>query len=162
VKRGHLVILLVEDDDNDIYLVRRATGSGGAGHSVHAVHDGMEAIDYLTGVGVFADRNRFPLPNVVMTDLKMPRMGGFDFLHWLRTNPQYSVIPTIIYSSSHLERDVREAYSRGANSYIAKPSGMAQMLEILGTIYNYWSHCECPALGSKQKPNGTAAGDASA
>ena len=139
-------MLLVEDDDNDIFLVRKATESGGEGHAVCAVHDGLEAIDYLKGVGPYADRRRFPIPNVVLTDLKMPKMNGFEFLEWVRANSHFSVIPTIVYSSSRIDTDVRRAYQLGANSYIAKPSNLAAMVEILRTIYHYWSHCECPAV----------------
>ena len=139
-------MLLVEDDDNDIFLVRKATESGGKGHAVYAVHDWLEAIDYLKGAGSFADRNKFPVPNVVLTDLKMPKMNGFEFLEWLRANSHFSVIPIIVYSSSRIDVDVRRAYQLGANSYIAKPTNLAAMVDILGTIYSYWSHCECPPL----------------
>lgn len=151
MKQGHLSILLVEDDDNDIFLVRKATQAGGEGHELHAVHDGLEAIDYLKGAGAFSDRHRFPLPDIVLTDLKMPRMTGLELLQWLRGNTPYSVIPTIIYSSSHLENDIRRAYQLGANSYIAKPSSMTAMIDVLRMIYDYWSHCECPPIRSKQE-----------
>lgn len=148
VKRGHLFILLVEDDENDIFLVRKATQAGGEGHSLHPVHDGLEAIEYVNGAGAFGDRLKYPLPNVVLTDLKMPRMNGFEFLQWIRANEQFSVIPTIVYSNSQLESDIRRAYQCGANSYITKPTGLADMVEILRTIYAYWSRCECPQVPS--------------
>lgn len=146
MKRGSLVILLVEDDENDIVLVRKATEAGGAGHTVYGVHGGEEAIAYLKGSGDFANRQKFPLPNVILTDLKMPGMGGFELLRWLRGNPRYAIIPTIVYSSSRLERDVQEAYRAGANSYIGKPGGLGELVEILHAIYEYWSRCECPPL----------------
>ena len=146
MKRGHLVILLVEDDENDVFLLHKATQVGGEGHTVRAVHDGIEAIDYLKGSGGFQDRNRFPLPNVILSDLKMPRMNGFELLEWVRANSHYSVIPAIIYSSSRLEKDVRRAYQLGANSYITKPGNLVEMIDILRIIYDYWSRCECPSL----------------
>jgi CheY-like chemotaxis protein len=149
VKRGHLVILLVEDDDNDVFLVRKATHSGKAGHRVYAVHDGEQAIAYLRGTSEFSDREKFPLPNVILTDLKMPRLGGFELLHWLRANGEYGVIPTIVYSSSQLESDIREAYRLGANSYMSKPATLSGLIEMLRVIYEYWSRCECPPLPSK-------------
>jgi len=148
VKRGHLVILLVEDDENDIILVRKAVEAAGAGHSVHAVQDGEQAIQYLQGLGRFSDRHKYPIPNVVLTDLKMPKIGGFELLHWLRTNPLFSVIPTIMYSSSALEKDVREAYQLGANSYITKPTSLSGLVDTLRILYEYWSRCECPPLTS--------------
>ena len=144
MKRGHLVILLVEDDENDVILVRKAIETGGAGHTVQAVTDGEQAIRYLQGIDEYADRERYPVPNVVLSDLKMPRMTGFELLRWLRANPKYSVIPTIIYSNSALESDVREAYRLGANSYIAKPPSLGALVETLRAIYEYWSRCECP------------------
>lgn len=146
MKRGGLTILLVEDDDNDMFFVRRATESTGAGHALHGVHNGEEAIHYLRGEEGFSDRKKFPLPNVILTDLKMPQMDGFDFLDWLRSNPQYAVIPVIVYSSSHLEQDIRKAYSLGANSYITKPTSISEMAEILKVICEYWSRCECPPM----------------
>src|SRR5262252_10484098 len=120
MKRGHLVILLIEDEEKDIYFVRRATEQGTAGHSVYGVRDAEEAVNYLRGKGQYADRIRFPMPNVILTDLKMPRMDGFEFLRWLRRNPDCSIIPTIVCSSSRLESDLREAYRLGANCYLAK------------------------------------------
>ncbi len=149
MKRGRLVILLAEDDDNDIFFVRRATQASNAGHTVHAVHDGAQAIEYLRGQGAYADREKFPLPNIILTDLKMAGMDGFDLLRWLHDNPDCSVIPTIVYSSSTLEADVRLAYRCGANAYIKKPGSVTELAETLGLIYDFWSRCEIPPpLGS--------------
>ena len=146
MKRGRLVILLVEDDDHDIFFVKQATRASSAGHTVHAVHDGGEAIHYLKGEGAFRDRYQFPAPNVILTDIQMPGMNGFEFLKWLRAHPQYSIIPAMVYSSSCLEEDVREAYRLGANAYIAKPDVLKEMVEMLRLIYEFWSRCECPPL----------------
>jgi len=150
VKRGHLVILLVEDDDNDVFLVRKAAQAENAGHLVYAVRDGEQAIAYLKGNYEFSDREKFPVPNVILTDLKMPKLGGLELLHWLRTNTDYGVIPTIVYSSSHFEKDVREAYRLGANSYMCKPATLSGLIEMLHVIYEYWSRCECPPLPQKE------------
>ena len=144
MKNGRLRILLVEDEDNDIILVQRATERGGAGHTVYAVRDGEEAVHYLRGEGQYADRQKFPLPNVILSDLKMQSMDGFEFLRWLRGHPECSVIPTIVFSSSRQERDVREAYRLGANSYITKPSTAEELMQVLKATYEYWSRCECP------------------
>lgn len=154
MKRGHLVILLVEDDENDIILVRKAIETGRAGHSVHVVRDGEQAVAYIQGVDGFTDRQKFPMPNVVLTDLKMPKMSGFDLIQWMRANPQFSVIPTIVYSSSALDKDVREAYRLGANSYIAKPHSLGALVDTLRLIYEYWSRCECPPVSSAGEKRG--------
>jgi CheY-like chemotaxis protein len=145
VKRGRLIILLVEDDDNDIFFVRRAIAAGGAEHTLFGVHTAEEAIQYLTGQSPFKDWRKFPIPNLVLTDLNMPGMGGFGLLRWLRTNPRHAITPVIVYSSSQLEEDVRDAYSLGANSYIVKPSSVREMADILCLMYSYWSRCECPS-----------------
>lgn len=144
MKRGKLFILLVEDDDPDIFFVKRATETEN-GHVLYAVNDGHEAIRYLRGEGNYADRRKFHLPNVILTDLKMPGMDGFAFLEWLRANPQHAIVPVVVYSNSHLEKDVREAYRLGANAYIAKPSALKDMVQMLRLIYEFWSRCEIPA-----------------
>ena len=145
MKRGRLFILLIEDEEHDAFFVRQATEQGTAGHILHAVRDGREAISYLKGKGQYADRQNFPLPNVILTDLKMPGMNGFDFLRWMRDNPDYWIIPIIVYSNSRLEADVRRAYRLGANAYFTKPNQLADLVEMLRLTYEYWSRCECPA-----------------
>src|SRR6266567_4843344 len=142
---GKLDILLAEDWDTDIFFVREATERVGASHTVHAVRDGREAIQYLRGEGQYADRKKFPLPNLILTDLKMPGMDGFEFLRWLRKHPdECSIIPTIVFTSSYLEEDVREAYRLGANSFITKPTALKELVDVLRVTYEYWSRCKCP------------------
>jgi CheY-like chemotaxis protein len=146
VRVGRLDILLLEDDEHDIFFVRRALERCSTQHRLAAVHDGEEAIAYLRGESDFADRERFPIPNVIMTDLNMPRMNGFQFLKWLREHEECSIIPTIVYTSSNLDVDVQTAYRMGANSYIVKPSDLNRMVEILGTLAAYWTLCERPLI----------------
>jgi CheY-like chemotaxis protein len=85
---------------------------------------------------------------VILTDLKMPGMHGFEFLKWLRDHPESSIIPVIVYSSSRLEPDVRKAYSLGANCYLAKPHRLDEMRHTLRLLYEFWSRCECPPMPS--------------
>ncbi len=144
MKRGHLIVLLVEDDEHDIYFARQAMAQVAGGHVLHAVHDGAEATEYLLGENQFADRVRYPLPNVILTDLKMPGMDGFDLLRWLRTHQTYAIIPSIVYSSSADERDVRRAYHEGANAYIQKPHKVSELATMFKALYEFWSRCECP------------------
>ena len=145
MRSGRLDILLIDDEEHDRFFAQQATKKAGVAHNIHTVHSAEEAINYLRGVGSFADRQKFPLPNVILTDLKMPNMDGFGFLRWLRNHPKCSVIPTIVYSSSPLEKDVREAYRLGANAYIVKPSTISEMVETLRLMYEFWSRCECPS-----------------
>ncbi len=144
MKRGNLSILLVEDDENDTFFVRRAVLHADRGHTVHPVSDATEAIKYLQGEGRYHNREEFPVPNVILTDIKMPLMDGFEFLQWLKTNRSVLIIPIIVYSSSSQERDIRRAYELGANAYITKPHSYETLASTLHSIYDFWSRCEVP------------------
>jgi len=146
------VVLLVEDDENTVFFVKQASSKVKAGHVIQAVNDGEQATKYLLGEGQYADRNKFPLPNIILLDLKMPRMSGLEFLEWVRHNPQCSIIPTIVLSGSQLESDVREAYRLGATSYMVKPVGLDKLIRLLECIFEYWSCCECPP-SLKRRPH---------
>jgi len=143
-KWKQLIVLLAEDDEHDAFFVQYATEQIGNGLTVKAVRHGEEAIRYLTGQGDFADRSKFPLPDLILTDLKMPCVDGFQLLSWLRQHPRFSLIPAIVFSSSDIESDVKEAYRSGANSFITKPNGLTDIGQALGVIYDYWSRCERP------------------
>jgi len=142
--RGKLTILMVEDDSADVVLLRRALEKGTGSHTLNVVNDGEEAVAYLCGRGQYADRSAFPFPNIILTDLKMPRMGGFDLLRWLHQHPECSVIPTIVFTGSAVASDVETAYSLGANSYMVKPSSLNDLMELVQSTSNYWSRCERP------------------
>ena len=105
---------------------------------LHAVTDGEEAIAYLQGANLFADRELYPLPNLVVLDLKMPRLSGFDVLAWLRQEEKCHWLPVIVLSSSNHEADVKRAYSLGANSYLVKPAAFDTLVEIVNAIWQYW------------------------
>jgi CheY-like chemotaxis protein len=112
---------------------------------MQAVGDGAEAIDYLRGVDDYADRERFPLPVLILMDLKMPRVDGFEFLAWLRREPGLKIIPVVVFSSSNLPQDVRRAYDLGANSFIVKLEDNNALPQTLKTLASYWLDvCETP------------------
>lgn len=144
--RGRLDILLIEDDPNDVFFVRDAIAKSGRGHRLYAVTDGNEAIAYLKGQGQYANREAHPVPNIVLTDLKMPGMDGFEFLQWLKEHPECGIIPAIVFSSSRHDADVRKAYRLGANAYIMKPTRLAELVDVLHSTYEFWSHCERPPM----------------
>jgi len=129
-------VLVVEDDSNDVLLLQRAFRKGGLTHVLQVVHDGEEAISYLIGEGPYDDRSKYPLPALMLLDLKMPRKSGLEVLDWLRqqTN-ELKKLPVIVLTSSRLTEDVDRAYGLGANSYMAKPSGnyegLAEMVKNL-------------------------------
>ena len=128
------VWLLVEDDENDFILLRRALQRADRGATLYWVKDGQEAKEYLLGQGQFADRSRCPLPSVILSDLKMPRCSGLELVHWLRREPGFRTLPFIMLSASDLQADVGLAYQDGANWYLAKPSTFSTMVEMLSRL----------------------------
>lgn len=131
-------ILLAEDDNNDAALVERALkrASRGVAH-VFRAKDGCEVIQYLNGEPPYADRSKYPLPAIVILDLNMPKMDGFQVLQWVRNHPQLKSLPVIILSASNSELDVARAYSLFANSYLTKRP-LLQTPEILEGVLKYW------------------------
>lgn len=137
-------ILLLEDDPNDALLLQRALRKNNILNPVHVVRDGLEGIDYLAGLGKYADREKYPFPNVLILDIKMPRMTGLEFLEWIKRHPQYRVIPTLILSSSQEAVDVAQAYALGANSYMVKPAKIDDLQELARIVHEYWIRCVSP------------------
>ena len=138
-------VLLVEDDENDIFFFRRALKKNALPFEVHVALDGGEAQDYLTGKGKFADRERFRFPDFIITDNKMPHVAGATFLKWLKEHPQFRVVPTILLSGSGQPSDVLNAYdSLGVHSYILKPNGSEDLAETIALIFKYWARCLVP------------------
>src|SRR5436190_15200444 len=103
-------ILLVEDDENDAMLLKMEFEKKGIGNPVQWVRDGLEAVAYLNGDGNYADRAQYPFPEVLLVDLKMPRMTGLELLAWINEHPEFRIIPTIIMTSSQQELDIENAY----------------------------------------------------
>jgi CheY-like chemotaxis protein len=122
-------ILLVEDDPNDTVLIRRAFQKAGFGDSLKIVSDGGQAMQYLQGQKEYGDRARFPLPFLLLLDLKMPGTDGFEVLQWIRRQPDLKRLLVVVLTSSNLQTDVDRAYDLGANSYLVKPVEFSQMCE---------------------------------
>ena len=139
-----LSVLVAEDDESDAFLMQRAFHSFGLMRPPHIVGDGGEAIAYIAGEGRYSDRMAFPCPALIILDLKMPRVDGFQVLKWLNEHPDFRVIPTIVLSSSADPRDVKHSYCLGANGYLCKPSGFADFKEMLGKVIAYWDQCVKP------------------
>ena len=138
-------ILLVEDDENDIFFFRRAMQLAEIEHPVEVAHDGQEAIDYCSGSGEFADRSRCPAPGLIILDLNLPYKSGFEVLEWLRKNPATLQTIVVVFSSSTAEGDVSRAYIAGANSYLAKQASPKGLVELLKLIKAYWLGANVPA-----------------
>jgi CheY-like chemotaxis protein len=132
-------ILLVEDDENDAMLLKMAFEKNGIGNPVQWVRDGLEAVAYLNGDGNYADRAQYPFPEVLLVDLKMPRMTGLELLAWINEHPEFRIIPTIIMTSSQQELDIENAYRLGANTYLTKPIAFDDLAKMVKLTHEYWA-----------------------
>ena len=131
-------VLHVDDDPNDTELLRAATRRADAHLDLQNVEDGEQAIAYLNGFGPYADRVFYPLPALILLDLKMPRATGFELLKWIRKHPEIGAVPVVILSGSELHEDIRQAYAFGANSYLIKPPDADTLREMLNRVNSYW------------------------
>jgi two-component system response regulator len=117
-------IMLVEDNENDVLFMTMAMEQAGIRNPVQVVKDGREVLDYLSGKGKNADRDQYPLPYLLLLDLKLPYVMGLEVLKWIRERPQFDSTVVVVLTSSASPRDVDEAYRLHANAYLVKPSGM--------------------------------------
>jgi len=131
-------ILMVEDDPNDIMLTQRAFMQASLVNPLRIVRDGEEAINYLGGREPYADRTRYPLPSLVLLDLKLPKKSGLEVLEFLRAQPSLEQTPVIVLTSSQESSDIQRAYALGANSYLLKPVGFDGLLDMVKAIGMYW------------------------
>jgi CheY-like chemotaxis protein len=131
-------ILQVEDDANEVLLLQHAFERAGITNPIRVATDGQKAIDYLSGTGPFGDRGRYPLPGLILLDLKLPRRSGREVLQWIRARPSFSVIVVIVFASSRYAGDVGLAYELGANSFIIKPADAFHYVELARLLKDYW------------------------
>src|SRR6185312_14871106 len=126
---SNYTILLVEDDENDAMLMKMAFEKNQILNPVQWVRDGLDAVAYSNGDEQFADRAKYPFPEVLLLDLKMPRMTGMELLAWIAEHPDFKIIPTIIMTSSRQEPDIEKAYKLGANTYMTKPCSLDELAQ---------------------------------
>jgi len=131
-------ILLVEDDDNDAFGMELAFSKIKLAERVRRVSDGARAIDYLEGKGVYAARSEYPLPSLVLVDLHMPQMDGFEFLRWVRKHPQFQHLVVVVLTNSEDDEHIRKALGLGANSYLIKPKTFREFTEMLEALEAFW------------------------
>lgn len=168
-------ILQVEDDPNDVFLFKHAMKKVEMTNPMQVASDGQEAIDYLSGTGKFADREQYPLPGLVLLDLKLPYVMGLDVLKWIRERPDTAPV-VIILTASAEDGDVASAYRLGANAFVTKPSEASKLQDIVRAIKDFWlthntlprqtfeqrapAHWDKMDLGAKDFPaNRTGCGD---
>ena len=131
-------ILLVEDNDDDIALTVRAFEKSGVGNEIVVARDGAEALEYLLATGRHAGRDARDLPEVVLLDLKLPKIDGLEVLRRLRAEDLTRSLPVVVLTSSNEQRDIVASYDRGANSFVRKPVDFTQFLEAARTLGLYW------------------------
>jgi CheY-like chemotaxis protein len=131
-------ILVAEDQEFEIQILKRSFLKAGISAPLDFVRDGQEAIDYLKGEDQYADRSAHPLPALVLLDLKMPRVDGFDVLTWLRCQEGLRRMPVVVLTNSKQARDIARAYDLGANSYLTKPASIPEMEDMAIALEDYW------------------------
>src|SRR5580765_974579 len=144
-------ILQVEDDPNDVFFFQRSMKKAGVPNPTQVAEDGQQAIDYLKGAGKFADRDQFPLPGLILLDLKLPYVMGLDVLRWIREQPNTAPV-VIILTASAEEEDIATAYRLGANAFLTKPSEAGKLQEIVKAIKDFWlTHNTLPRQSFDQR-----------
>ena len=144
-------ILLVEDSTDDVLLTLRALQQANILNEVIIARDGQEAVEYLTGEDQYEGRDTSDTPVVVLLDLKMPRMGGLEFLRRIRSIKSLKLLPIVILTSSKEEQDICESYNLGANSYIQKPVDFDQFVQAIRTLGLYWLVLNVSPPGGKEE-----------
>jgi CheY-like chemotaxis protein len=132
------LILIAEDNEDHVLLLRRALQKGAVLNPVFVVNDGEEAIAYLKGEGKYADRYEYPLPALLLLDLKMPRKNGFEVLQWIRQQPGLRRLRVVVLTTSDAPQDVDRAYELGANAFMVKPLERKDFMELTSAIKGYW------------------------
>ncbi len=140
-------ILLVEDEAGDQELIRRALSSGNIKKELYVVKDGEDALDYLYRRGRYAEGKGFPLPDLILLDLNLPRLDGREFLARIKADPKLRRIPVVVLTTSRQDNDIAQCYDAGANSYVVKPASVEQIMKLVHALENYWFNVvELPPL----------------
>jgi CheY-like chemotaxis protein len=131
------IILLVDDSENDLLLMRMAFKKAEFDVSFQEAHNGEEAIAYLRGDGPYSDRTKFPLPLIMLLDLNMPRKSGFDVLTWVRAEPGLKRLSIFVLTASMLPGDIERAFDSGANAYLVKPSSLDALVAMTRSLRDW-------------------------
>jgi CheY-like chemotaxis protein len=131
-------ILLVEDEPSDVFLMKRALKSAQIPNPLQVASDGKEAINYLSGLGNYADRTHFPIPSIIFLDLKLPYKNGFEVLDWIRGQTHLDQTLVMVLTSSSEERDIAQCYKLGARTFLVKPPNAAMLTELMVSLKDFW------------------------
>jgi CheY-like chemotaxis protein len=138
------LIMLVEDSDDERAMMRFAFKKAKVRNPVREVHNGAQAISYLTGEGEYADRERYPLPCLIITDLKMPGVDGFELLEWLNDQPEFAKVPRLVFSNSLIENDRKRAGQLGVCAFFVKPAQFDELIRTVAEMNEDWITEHCP------------------
>lgn len=163
--RDSAVILLAEDEEDYVLLIRKAFAEAKIPIILQVVSDGREAMWYLQGEGKYSNRDEYPLPDLMLLDLKLPRYSGFEVLSWIREQPGFSALRVLVLTSSDRVKDVNEAYRLGANSFLVKPYDFGDLAYLGQLIHDFWLEASRtpetfrpPKKGSRDGTNGSKKG----
>jgi CheY-like chemotaxis protein len=137
----HGKVLLVEDNPDDVTFVQMAFKKAGLGDVVTVVSDGGEALKYLGGKGPYGDRRKFPVPSLMMLDLRLPTVDGFEVIRWVRSHPSYKRLPITVFTGSSYPKHLHRAYELGANSVVVKPFTFVEFCAAITKISGFWLDC---------------------
>ena len=151
---SHTTILLVEDNSDDEALTLRAFRKNNIKNEIVVAHDGVEALDYLFGEGMYAGRSADTAPQLILLDLKLPKVDGLEVLKRLRADPRTEFVPVVVLTSSREEQDLLKSYSLGANSYVRKPVDFVEFMDAVHQLGMYWLVLNEPAPSTKDKTVG--------
>ncbi len=133
-----VVVLLVEDNPADQQLTIRAFKKGKVNVNLQIANDGVEAMEYLNGQGIYSDRNKFPMPDIVLLDINMPRKDGKQVLNEIKTDSKLKLIPVIMLTTSDQDKDIIDSYNLGVNAYISKPVRINDFMNVINKLEDFW------------------------
>jgi CheY-like chemotaxis protein len=132
-------LLIVDDSDDDLFMLRRSFGNLGVQTPIHVVSDGYEALAYLSGEGRYGDRQQYPLPTVLLVDLQLRGLSGLQVLEWIRSRPELQEVAVLVLTNSDFPENLKRAYALRATSYLIKPFTTAELDELVRRICTYWT-----------------------
>ncbi len=141
-------MLIVEDDQNDALLLNRALTRMEEKCPFHILSRSEEVVEYFQGRGKYGCRQEFPIPGLMLVDVRLAGFSGFDILRWVRTHPEIQRLPVVLWSSSCEEAEVGNAYNLGANSFLTKPVDFNELQKLMTRVHGFW--CADPDSGSRQ------------
>jgi CheY-like chemotaxis protein len=132
------LVLVVDDNETDALFILRSLDNAGVKNPLRVVNDGEEFVDYMEGTGNYEDRKMYPLPGLVLLDLKLPKRDGFELLNWVRGHSKFSALPVIVLTATQELQDVNRAYQAGANSFLVKPMNFKDYQGLSDAITAFW------------------------